>query len=149
MVWPSVELGINIELHGLQFPELNSKLSSPNTHTYVLAHTPFESWKDSVLTSQDYRHWSHLQVIWMSSDVIISLETKANLNRRLLTLLLYYWASLSFSNDVYFFVIWRLSFLMKNFHWELSNSLSLLLSFLPSSLYSEPIPSLFFSLFWI
>lgn len=90
------------------------------------AHTPLlRTGKAFVVSSQDYRHWSHLQVIWLSSDVIFEPRDTSQFKEVLTDSLLWYcWASIAFqSMHILFFIIWRSFSFMIDFYWWLSSSI--------------------------
>lgn len=134
--------------HSTQWSAIPRIHSKPRPSTRI-----FPFWKLGkrlfwVLKITDADHISKLFECPLMS--FLSLETKANLKSCSLTLLLYYWAFVSFPNCAYFiFCIWRSFSLQQTFieGWLILSSL--LVNVLPSSLKGEPIPSLFLSVFWI
>lgn len=95
----------------------------PNTRTGTRTHTPLlKTGEDFVPSSQDYRHWSHLQVIWMSSDVISEPRDKSQFKEALTASPIFLgFRVLSQLRSFYFFVPWSSSSFTTDFCWEWSD----------------------------
>lgn len=104
-------------------PRVHSKpLLPPHTCTYT-TYNPSEIGKAFVRSSQNYRHWSHLQVIWMSSEVTFEPSHKSQLTEVLtdspVLLSFHFFSKLC----LFCFCNLKVISLMTDFYWGLSNSI--------------------------